>query len=390
MAFLHRLITMTLTSNAQDQIAKIREQATLFGFDAVGFTSADLPPQHSARLKTYIELGRHGEMSWMTDRQAERAQPTALWRDAKSVIMLGVNYGPDENPLEKLTRQDTGNVSVYALNNDYHEVIKKNLKKLARWMIENWGGDVKVFVDTAPVMEKPIAMKAGLGWQGKHTNLVSREYGSWLFLGSIFTTLDLPPDTQGKDHCGECHLCLDICPTDAFPAPYQLDARKCISYLTIEHKGPIPSHYRKAIGNRIYGCDDCLAVCPWNKFANTTSEIKFHARESLKEPALADLAILSDTDFRAMFSKSPVKRIGRARFIRNVLIAIGNSANNTYVPILTKLLDDESAVVRGSAVWALHEIAPQEIPSYWQHHQHSEKDDTVLSEWRAALDLTKQ
>ena len=266
-------------------------------------------------------------MDWLADRPERRADPRGLWPDVRSVIMLGVNYGPDQNPLKILEARSRGAISVYAQGDDYHDLIKKRLKALARWLVAAEACEVKVFVDTAAVMEKPLAQAAGLGWQGKHTNLVSREFGSWLFLGAIFTTLDLPHDDADTDHCGSCRACLDICPTSAFPAPYQLDARRCISYLTIEHKGPIPREFRKAIGNRIYGCDDCLAVCPWNKFAQAGRETKLAARDELRAPPLAELARLDDAAFRAMFTKSPVKRIGRDRFVRNVLIAIGNSGD---------------------------------------------------------------
>jgi epoxyqueuosine reductase len=302
--------------------------------------------------------------------------------------MLGVNYGPDENPLAILERSDRGAISVYAQGDDYHDLIKRRLKALARWLVATAGGEVKVFVDTAAVMEKPLAQAAGLGWQGKHTNLVSREFGSWLFLGAIFTTVDLPRDRAEVDHCGSCQACLDICPTAAFPAPYKLDARRCISYLAIENKGPIPREFRKAIGNRIYGCDDCLAVCPWNKFAQTGRETKLAARDELRAPRLAELARLDDAAFRTRFTKSPVKRIGRDRFVRNVLIAIGNSNDVTLAAEAERLLGDQSALVRGAAVWALSQLMErQAIDALASRALSSEADETVRGEWlRAGAD----
>ncbi len=288
-------------------------------------------PEAKARLEQFLAEGLHGDMVWMETSAGRRASPRALWPEVRSVVMLGMNYGPDEDPLAILERKDRAAISTYAKGDDYHDLIKSRLKQLARWLVANAGGDVKVFVDTAAVMEKPLAAKAGLGWQGKHTNLVSRQFGSWLFLGSIFTTLDLPADEAEPDSCGTCRACLDICPTAAFPAPYRLDARRCISYLTIEHKGPIPREFRAAIGNRIYGCDDCLAVCPWNKFAQAGREAKLAARDSLRAPKLAELARLDDAQFRALFSKTAIKRTGRDRFVRNVLIAIGNSGDISLV-----------------------------------------------------------
>jgi epoxyqueuosine reductase len=299
--------------------------------------------------------------------------------------MLGINYGPDEDPLLVLQQRMRGAISVYAQGDDYHEVIKPRLKKLGRWLIDNAGGEIKVFVDTAPVMEKPLAEAAGLGWQGKHTNLVSREHGSWLFLGAIFTSLDLPPDAAEHDHCGTCRACLDVCPTAAFPAPYQLDARRCISYLTIEHKGPIARELRPPIGNRIYGCDDCLAVCPWNKFAQSGRETKLAARAALRAPQLSDLARLDDAGFRALFAKSPVKRIGRDRFLRNVLIAIGNSGNVTLADDAERLLEDPSPLIRGAAVWALGRLDRPRL-SRAQTQRSGETDPQVIDEWAAALE----
>jgi epoxyqueuosine reductase len=308
-----------------------------------------------------------------------------LWPGVRSVIMLGVNYGPDENPLQILEKRTRGAISVYAQGDDYHDLIKKRLKTLARWLVAASGDDVKVFVDTAAVMEKPLAQAAGLGWQGKHTNLVSRELGSWLFLGAIYTASDLPRDEADGDHCGSCRACQDICPTAAFPAPYKLDARRCISYLTIENKGPIPHEFRKAIGNRIYGCDDCLAICPWNKFAQEGREAKLAARPDLRAPELAQLARLDDSAFRARFTKSPVKRIGRDRFIRNVLIAIGNSGDASLAAEAERLLGDESALVRGAAVWALAQLVGREkFDALAQRAAADETDATVRAEWRVA------
>jgi epoxyqueuosine reductase len=336
----------------------IGREASALGFDAFGVVAPDAIPNALPRLQEFLNDGAHGDMAWLAANPERRADPRTLWADVRSIVMLGVNYGPDDDPLQILARRDRGAISTYAKGDDYHELIKSRLKALARWMVSHAGGDVKVFVDTAAVMEKPLSEAAGLGWQGKHTNLVSREFGSWLFLGSIFTTLDLPRDVRDESRCGSCRACLDACPTDAFPQPYRLDARRCISYLTIENKGPIPREFRKAIGNRIYGCDDCLAVCPWNKFAQAGREMKLQAREELREPSLADLSQLDDAAFRALFSKSPVKRIGRDRFIRNVLIAIGNSTDSALAQHAHRLLDDDSALVRGAAAWALSQLLP--------------------------------
>jgi len=322
-------------------------------------------------------------MAWMESTAGRRGDPRALWPEVRSVIMLGINYGPDHDPLAILERRDHGAISVYAQGHDYHEVIKPRLKDLARWLIAQAGGDVKVFVDTAAVMEKPLAAAAGLGWQGKHTNLVSREYGSWLFLGAIFTTLELPPDENTADSCGSCQACLDICPTAAFTAPYRLDARRCISYLTIEHKGPIPRELRSMLGNRIYGCDDCLAVCPWNKFAQAGREAKLAAREVTRAPALAELAQLDDAAFRTMFAKTAVKRTGRDRFVRNVLIAIGNSGDRSLAPQAERLLTDGSPLVRGAAVWALGRLDGERLAAL-SALRAAENDSAVEEEWAAA------
>jgi epoxyqueuosine reductase len=355
------------------------------GFDVIGVTRPDAIPQAPERLRHFLAEGAHGDMDWMETTASRRGSPSALWPEVRSVIMLGLNYGREGDPLAILRRRDRGAISVYAQSDDYHDIIKPRLKALARWLIAQGGGDVKVFVDTAAVMEKPLAAAAGLGWQGKHTNLVSREFGSWLFLGAIFTTLDLPPDAAEQDHCGSCRACLDICPTAAFPAPYRLDARRCISYLTIEHKGPIPLELRAAIGNRIYGCDDCLAVCPWNKFAQAGHEAKLEARGALLAPRLADLAALDDAEFRTMFAKSPVKRSGRDRFVRNVLVAIGNSGDAALAPSAERLLDDSCPLVRGAAVWALGRLDRKRLTALAATRHRAESDPQVADEWTAAL-----
>ena len=349
-----------------------------------GVTRPDAAPQTKARLAQFLQDGMHGDMDWLAATAERRGTPTALWPDVRSVIMLGLNYGPDHDPLAVLAQKERAAISVYAQGDDYHELIKKRLKELARWLVAQAGGDVKVFVDTAAVMEKPLAESAGLGWQGKHTNLVSRQYGSWLFLGAIFTTLELPADEAEIDNCGSCRACLDVCPTAAFPEPYRLDARRCISYLTIEHKGPIPRDLRPLMGNRIYGCDDCLAVCPWNKFAQAGREAKLAAREALRAPKLAELARLDDAQFRSVFTKSPVKRTGRDRFIRNVLIAIGNSGDVSLANEAKRLLDDASPLVRGAAVWALSQLLPRDEVTALVDRQ-NEDDASVNEEWRAAL-----
>jgi epoxyqueuosine reductase len=334
----------------------ILAEALALGFDAVGVASAREPWAASARLAALQAAGRHAGMAWMGTTAARRSHPAALWPDARSALMLGMNYGPDADPLAALARRTSGTISVYAQGRDYHDLIKGRLKTLAGRIVRRLGGEVKVFVDTAPLMEKPLASRAGLGWQGKHTNLVSREFGSWLFLGAILTTLELAPDAPSADHCGACRACLDICPTGAFPAPYQLDAGRCLSYLTIEHRGPIPEAFRVPLGNRVYGCDDCLAACPWNKFASVAREGALHARQALRAPALADLAALDDAGFRALFSASPVKRIGRDRFVRNVLYAIGNSGEPALADAARRRLDDEDPVVRDAAAWALERL----------------------------------
>ena len=334
-----------------DAKALIRDKALALGFHAVGFAPATLAPEARARLAAFIAAGQHGDMGWLADRADRRGHPQALWPEARSVIALGLSYAPDEDPLATLAQPDRGTISVYARNRDYHDVVKGMLKHLGAYIASRFGPSVKVFVDTAPVMEKPLAQQAGLGWQGKHTNLVSRAHGSWLFLGEVMTTLDLPPDPPPADRCGACTRCLDACPTAAFPAPYRLDATRCISYLTIEHQGPIPHALRPLMGNRIYGCDDCLAVCPWNRFAHAAHP-KLQGRDDLRAPALADLAALDDAGFRARFAGSPIKRIGRDRFVRNVLTAIGNSADPALLPAAQRLAADPNPVVAEAAQWA--------------------------------------
>jgi epoxyqueuosine reductase len=333
----------------------LKAQAKRLGFASCGITSAD--QDHAPALDEWLALGAHGDMGWMEDRKAQRSHPQRLWPQARSVIALGMSYAPATDPLALAGATERGRISVYAQGADYHDVVKRALKALARWLVDQGACDLKVFVDTAPVMEKPLGAAAGLGWQGKHTNLVSRDHGSWLFLGAIFTTLDLMEDAPEIDHCGSCTACQVACPTDAFPAPYRLDARRCISYLTIEHKGPIPHEFRRAIGNRIYGCDDCLAVCPWNKFADSAAANKaFTARAELVAPSLADLLQLDDASFRQVFSGSPIKRIGRNRMVRNAAIAAGNSGSAALMAPLTALMDDENDVVRDAAGWALGEL----------------------------------
>jgi epoxyqueuosine reductase len=361
----------------------IREEALRLGFDAVGFAPPHLAPEARAHLAEFLARGYHGDMGWLAARAGERSDPQALWAEARSVVVLGVNYGPEADPLAASVQRERGAISVYAQGSDYHDVIKARLKALARWIEGRWPAALKLFVDTAPVMEKPLAERAGLGWQGKHTNLVSQEFGSWLFLGEIYLALDLPPDAAETDHCGACRRCLDACPTGAFPAPYQLEARRCISYLTIEHKGHIDEALRPLIGNRIYGCDDCLAVCPWNKFARATAEPGFRPRETLAAPSLAALARLDDAGFRALFRGSPVKRIGRNRFMRNVLIAIGNSGEHELAGTAEALLDDPSPLVRAMAVWALRRLADaRTVAALGQARLAQECDAAVRAEWQ--------
>jgi epoxyqueuosine reductase len=371
----------TSTSSHPNEALKdeIRAEALRLGFSTCGFADAAAAWPNGDWLRDFVEAERHGAMGWMEETLERRRHPTAMWTDARSAVVLGVNYGPDIDPLEQLKAADRAAISVYAQGDDYHDVIKKRLKELAGWMHRRFGNEVKVFVDTAPLMEKPLAQRAGLGWQGKHTNLVSRQFGSWLFLGSVLTTLDLPPDAAEVDHCGSCQSCLDICPTNAFPAPHQLDARRCISYLTIELAGPIPTEFRPALGNRIYGCDDCLAICPWNKFASLSSEAKLQAREVLRQPTLAELAGLDDPSFRALFSKNPIKRIGRDRFVRNVLYAIGNSGDAGLMDVVEPLMRDPAPVVRGAAVWAARRLLSDGALAL----RGAEDDPDVLAEWTA-------
>lgn len=352
------------------------------GFDICCITGPDDLEAARAGLTGFIDAGHHGTMAWMPETQERRGDPRVLWPDVRSIIMLGMNYGPEGDPRDNLARPEVGNVSVYARHRDYHDVIKGKLKEIAQKFAARTGAEVKVFVDTAPVMEKPLAAKAGLGWQGKHTNLVSRDFGSWLFLGSIFTAAELEIDPPERDHCGSCRACLDACPTGAFPGPYQIDARRCVSYLTIEHKGPINREIRPLIGNRIYGCDDCLAACPWNKFAEVAREQKLLAREDLASPPLADLLVLDDAGFRALFSGSPVKRIGRNRFIRNCLIAAGNSGEARLAEHCRRLLSDEAAEVRGMAIWALAQLGALEDDD--KAGAKNEPDDYVREEWKQA------
>ncbi|RCK22780.1 4Fe-4S ferredoxin [Thalassospira profundimaris] len=362
--------------------AKARE----IGFDVCGVARPEIDPRNKQRLDEFVAAGEYGSMAWMNDpeRLPRRRDPEMLWPDVKSVIVLGSNYGPAENPMALLDHPDRAMISVYARNKDYHDLIKKRLKQLARWLVEQSGGteQVKVFVDTAPVLEKPLGQSSGIGWQGKHTNLVSREFGSWLFLGEVFTTIEFAQAEPEIDHCGSCSKCLSACPTNAFPAPYKLDARKCISYLTIEHDGPIPGEFRMAMGNRIYGCDDCLAACPWNKFASRTEELAFIPRAELTAPRLADFLDLDDASFRAFFTGSPIKRIGRAKFLRNVLIAAGNSCSDRLIPKITALLADESALIRASAVWALSRLMSKAaFDALKAEHYDTEQSPIVRDEW---------
>ena len=369
---------------SDDVAAEIRERALALGFDAVGFARAEVAPQARAEFLAFLAAGCHGDMDWLARHAERRTDPQTLWPAARSVIVLGQNYGPAEDPLALLDRRDRASISVYARNADYHDLIKKRLKNLARWMHQDLRAEVKVFVDTAPVMEKHLAQAAGLGWRGKHSNLVSLDLGSWLFLGEIFTDLDLTPDAAVQDHCGSCRRCLDVCPTEAFLGPYRLDARRCISYLTIEHKGHIPPELRAPIGNRIYGCDDCLAVCPWNKFARHTAEPAFLPRAELAAPRLVDLLQLDDAAFRRVFAGSPIKRIGRDRFIRNVLIALGNSGESAFAAAAEALLRDPSALVRAMAVWALSRLLPEnDFSRLRAGHAPTEGDATVSAEWQA-------
>ena len=378
-----RTLISDLTTDAV--VSEIRARAKSRGFDAFGITSADARPDLKEKLQAALAAGWHGGMEWMAERSDQRADPATLWNRVRSVIMLGVNYGPDSDPLETLTQRDRGTISVYARNRDDHDSIKGRLKEIAGLLEARTGEKVKVFVDTAPVMEKPLAEAAGLGWQGKHTVLVSREFGSWLFLGAIFTTAELPVDEPHEESCGSCRKCLDVCPTNAFPAPFQLDARRCLSYLNIEHEGPIPLEFRVPMGNRIYGCDDCLAVCPWNKFASVSREAKLQARNDLNAPALGDLARLDERGFRALFAGSPIKRIGHARFLRNVLIAIGNSGDAGLTPHAEARLVHEDAVVRGAAIWAVRRLDHRKAERLALDFLPRESDTAVRNEWTQTI-----
>jgi epoxyqueuosine reductase len=370
-----------MPNSTSDLAGRLKGEALKLGFDAAAIAPALQVWQAAEGLTEFVRLGRHGEMAWMETTLARRQSPRSLWPEARSALVVAMNYGPDHDPMETLAAREKGNISVYARGRDYHDVIKGRLKALAGVMARETGADVKVFVDTAPIMEKPLAQLAGLGWQGKHTNLVSRDLGSWFFLGVVLTEATLRADAPETDHCGSCRACLDICPTAAFPAPYQLDARRCISYLTIEHPGPIPREFRPAIGNRIYGCDDCLAVCPWNKFAAAASEAALFARAELKGPGLDELAALDDGGFREVFAGSPVKRTGRDRFVRNVCIAIGNSAAPRLVPSLLVLLEDGSSLVRGAAVWALARLDRARFDTEKTRLRAAEADPGVQAEW---------
>lgn len=372
------------SSTSEKLKAAIAAKAKALGFDACRVTAAHLDARAAEGLAQYLAAGHHGTMGWLAETAARRASPDAMWTAARSAVVVAMNYGPERDPLEVTRLKSSGAISVYARGRDYHDIIKGKLKELAAEIVKRTGGEVKVFVDTAPLMEKPLAQAAGIGWQGKHTNLVSRDYGSWLFLGTVLTSAELTPDAVGEDACGSCRACLDACPTDAFPAPYTLDARRCISYLTIEHKDHIDAALRPGIGNRIYGCDDCLAVCPWNKFAQSGREAKLKARDDLNAPALADLAMLDDAAFRARFSGSPVKRIGRDRFVRNALIAIGNSGDAKLARQAKALLDDASPLVRAMAVWALGRLLDAEaFAAIRTARAAAESDEGVRAEWAA-------
>lgn len=372
----------TLISDLSALLVQLKQRAAAEHLPVMKITSAHLPEQVGDRLRQFVGENRHGEMAWIKDTLERRVSPNAMWREAKSAVVFALPYTLDIDPMLRLENSSAGNISVYGLNRDYHDLLKGKLKRLASWLAKATDHEVKVFVDTAPVMEKPLAQQAGLGWQGKHTNLVSRELGSWFFIGSILTTAELPHDATEIDHCGTCRNCLDVCPTKAFPAPYQLDARRCISYLTIEHKGPIPHEFRASMGNRIYGCDDCLAVCPWNKFAVAAAELQLHARDDLLSPNLSMLLRLDDAAFRKFFSGSPVKRIGRNRFIRNCLIAAGNSGEKRLLADIAALLFDPSSIVRGAAVWATTQLADASECEHLKHtHKNRETDADVLAEW---------
>ncbi|MBK1795179.1 tRNA epoxyqueuosine(34) reductase QueG [Devosia sp. WQ 349] len=380
-----RLFGSGFLSDLNVLVKELKHRASSLGFDAFGIAPADARPDLPEKLRHAIELGYHAEMEWMAETEDRRGHPNQLWPEARSVILVGMNYGPATNPMDLLAEKDIGILSAYARNRDYHEIIKGKLKELAGILARRSGADVKVFVDTAPLMEKPLAEAAGLGWQGKHTVLVSRDMGSWSFLGAILTTAELPADKPHKESCGSCTRCLDTCPTNAFPAPFQLDARKCLAYYSVEHKGQIPRELRTPMGNRIYGCDDCLAVCPWNKFAKIAHEAKLIGRPELERPALADLVQLDDEGFREMFSGSPIKRIGHARFLRNVLIGIGNSQNTAYLPAIRQRLNDPSPLIRGAAIWALRKLAWEEAETLKATRRMRDEDAEVEREWEGQV-----
>ena len=371
-------MSLVLKSNVVDEALKL-------GFDAVRVTTPDAIGPAGERLAAFLRDGRHGDMDWMATHEARRGDPMALWPDVRSIVMLGMSYAPDRDPMDALHDARRGAISVYAQGKDYHDIIKSKLKQLAL-VLSAAGAQVRVFVDTAPLMEKPLAHAAGIGWQGKHTNLVSREHGSWLLLGAVLTSAELPADPPEIDHCGSCRRCLDVCPTAAFPAPYQLDARRCIAYLTIEHKGHIAAEFREPIGNRVFGCDDCLAVCPWNKFAERGREAKLHARVETDNPPLAELLVLDDRTFRLRFAGTPIKRTGRDRFIRNCLIAAGNARDDSLVPIVISLASDASPLVRAMAAWALHRLCSRaQVAALAALHLAREHDDDVRNEWMASV-----
>jgi epoxyqueuosine reductase len=361
----------------------LKDSAQKLGFDAARIARADGAWAAGKHLREFVADGRHGDMVWLAETAERRAHPTAMWPAAKSAVVVGLNYGPKHDPLKALERTDRATISVYAQNADYHDTLKRRLKQLASEFAKASGAEVKVFVDTAPLMEKPLAQVSGLGWQGKHTNLVSREFGSWLFLGVMLTDAELQPDAHSEDSCGSCRACLDICPTQAFPAPYQIDARRCISYLTIEHRGPIPREFRRPMGNRIYGCDDCLAVCPWNKFAQASKDAAFHPRPELTAPLLADLGRLDEAGFRTVFAGSPIKRIGRDRVVRNVMVAVANSGETRLADLCIHLLDDASPLVRGASIWALGSLSPSAFEAERLGRRQVESDPGVCEEWDA-------
>ncbi|SEP61857.1 epoxyqueuosine reductase [Devosia sp. YR412] len=370
-----------MTLSPDKLVAELKARSTALGFDSFGIAPADARPDLPDKLNAALAAGWHGDMDWMAETAERRGSPQGMWPEAKSVILLGINYGPESDPLAILGERSLGSISVYARNRDYHEIIKGKLKELAGLLARRSGEAVKVFVDTAPLMEKPLAEAAGLGWQGKHSVLVSRDFGSWLFLGAILTSAELPGDSPHEESCGSCTRCLDVCPTNAFPAPFRLDARRCLAYLTVEHKGPIPLEFRVPMGNRIYGCDDCLAVCPWNKFASISREAKLRARPEFERPQLADLVQLDDEAFRTLFAGSPIKRIGQGRFLRNVLIAIGNSGNSDFIPLVEARLDAEDALVRGAAIWALRKLDPERATQLSLAYLPRESDSSVMLEW---------